>query len=790
VTAGESDTRSSVTVIVGVDGSGRTHRLGQLVAAAAGGVAVRIGPETATVTALAAALGQAAPDAWLAVDDAHRLPPEVLAELLRLARSGRQVTLTRRPTVSSPQLADLDAELAGRGRVEVLGPLTEPQIEQWLGPEQADRAGAVLAASAGLAAVVACLAEAPPDTPSPALVARVQRRLALLDPSVAGVARLLALGLELTDEVLATAADLSPERTAAAVRELREAGIVAPDGEVVLPAVAEVIVADQSPAQLRLLHDLVARAMLTAGTDLLPAATRMRAARLRTSAAAEVYRRVGARLRLDDPTQALAWLDEAVDAGLEPALVAPDRVEAGLLVGLVDDLDLAPASGPDAERARRVEGAHAAHQGRLARAADLLLAGGSLGRLLAVPSLIATGRAELARECAAEPGPASARRLAEAALTIPDPDAAVPALIEAIEALPTSRPGAVLPDTPHALLAPVAVLAGDAAIADRLLADAVQDGRGGPAAIQRHRLLLAWVRMRAGRFDTAVAELAAIGPAARSGRDRLLCAVLQGGLARRSGDVARLREAWAQAEQALARRTVDLLQLEPLEELLTAAVRLRQQQRITPVLAALDDAVTGLGRPVAWVVALGWLRLQLAVVAEDADGVAIEAEQLSGLRPPGARQQAQALAAVAWQQALAGRPDVDRLPAVLDALAAQQLPWEASRLAGQAAIRTADPTLARRLLERARELSSAEVQLDAARAAAPASGLSEREIEVAQLVAAGRTHREIGGQLYLSPKTVEHHVARIRNKLGATTRAEFLAALRTVLGEDLSAGSR
>jgi DNA-binding CsgD family transcriptional regulator len=95
--------------------------------------------------------------------------------------------------------------------------------------------------------------------------------------------------------------------------------------------------------------------------------------------------------------------------------------------------------------------------------------------------------------------------------------------------------------------------------------------------------------------------------------------------------------------------------------------------------------------------------------------------------------------------------------------------------------------VARRLLERARELSSAEVQLDSSRAVTPASGLSEREIEVAQLVAAGRTHREIGGQLFLSPKTVEHHVARIRNKLGATNRAEFLAALRDVLGEESTA---
>jgi DNA-binding CsgD family transcriptional regulator len=60
-------------------------------------------------------------------------------------------------------------------------------------------------------------------------------------------------------------------------------------------------------------------------------------------------------------------------------------------------------------------------------------------------------------------------------------------------------------------------------------------------------------------------------------------------------------------------------------------------------------------------------------------------------------------------------------------------------------------------------------------------GLSERELEVAALVLAGRTHREIGGQLFIAAKTVEHHVARIRTKLGASTRAEFIATLRELL---------
>ena len=128
----------------------------------------------------------------------------------------------------------------------------------------------------------------------------------------------------------------------------------------------------------------------------------------------------------------------------------------------------------------------------------------------------------------------------------------------------------------------------------------------------------------------------------------------------------------------------------------------------------------------------------------------------------------------------------DAVLAATDDLHAAQLPWEASRLAGQAAIRTGDPAAARRLLERARELSEPEPTGAGPTGRRPggtgAGGLSEREVTVARLVLAGSTHREIGAQLYIAPKTVEHHVARIRGKLGAGTRAELLAMLREMLG--------
>jgi DNA-binding CsgD family transcriptional regulator len=61
--------------------------------------------------------------------------------------------------------------------------------------------------------------------------------------------------------------------------------------------------------------------------------------------------------------------------------------------------------------------------------------------------------------------------------------------------------------------------------------------------------------------------------------------------------------------------------------------------------------------------------------------------------------------------------------------------------------------------------------------AAP-GGLSGREREVGALVVDGLTHKEIGARLYISPKTVEQHVARLRQKLAASNRATLVAALR------------
>ncbi|MGD1993577.1 MAG: LuxR C-terminal-related transcriptional regulator [Anaerolineae bacterium] len=58
--------------------------------------------------------------------------------------------------------------------------------------------------------------------------------------------------------------------------------------------------------------------------------------------------------------------------------------------------------------------------------------------------------------------------------------------------------------------------------------------------------------------------------------------------------------------------------------------------------------------------------------------------------------------------------------------------------------------------------------------------LSERELEVLQLVAAGLTNREIAARLYLSPNTVKVHTRNIYGKLGVNNRTQAAARGRAL----------
>ena len=73
------------------------------------------------------------------------------------------------------------------------------------------------------------------------------------------------------------------------------------------------------------------------------------------------------------------------------------------------------------------------------------------------------------------------------------------------------------------------------------------------------------------------------------------------------------------------------------------------------------------------------------------------------------------------------------------------------------------PKVASRLLDRFSQLS---------RAPAPEEGLSQREIEVLQLIAKGAANKEIASQLFIGESTVKTHIIHIFNKLEVKDRTE------------------
>lgn len=58
--------------------------------------------------------------------------------------------------------------------------------------------------------------------------------------------------------------------------------------------------------------------------------------------------------------------------------------------------------------------------------------------------------------------------------------------------------------------------------------------------------------------------------------------------------------------------------------------------------------------------------------------------------------------------------------------------------------------------------------------------LSERELEVLRLVAAGLRNGEIAGQLFLAVGTVERHIHNLYGKLGVTNRTSALSRARAL----------
>ncbi len=58
--------------------------------------------------------------------------------------------------------------------------------------------------------------------------------------------------------------------------------------------------------------------------------------------------------------------------------------------------------------------------------------------------------------------------------------------------------------------------------------------------------------------------------------------------------------------------------------------------------------------------------------------------------------------------------------------------------------------------------------------------ISQRELEVLVLLAAGRSNKEIAGQLSVSPNTIKTHVASVFDKLNVNRRTEAILRAREI----------
>jgi DNA-binding NarL/FixJ family response regulator len=64
-----------------------------------------------------------------------------------------------------------------------------------------------------------------------------------------------------------------------------------------------------------------------------------------------------------------------------------------------------------------------------------------------------------------------------------------------------------------------------------------------------------------------------------------------------------------------------------------------------------------------------------------------------------------------------------------------------------------------------------------------AAGVTEREMEVLAVLSDGLSNKEIAARLYLSPKTVEKHVASLMNKLEVRSRTQLAAMAAGKMGD-------
>lgn len=767
--------------------------------------------------------------AAVVIDEAHLLDGAELERLTDLvADPAATVVIATQPLAHHPPLRALTTALEREQPAIALGPLPPGEVARIAGarfgtPPAPELVRLLVTATAGLPFLVGpALVAAADGGPAVRQAARIAliERLRRLDEPLLDTLLVSSLSLDLGPDDVAAALQMSPEGALAAVDRARASGLIEPaHHHTFLRAVHDGIAQISGAARHHDIEVALLCAQLDSSTLTAELALRMAEHGLRDDRLATALADLAARTR-GHPARAARLYRAAADAGATAlsaqladalALTGDCPTAARLTDGLLTSTDAAERAA-----AVRIAASIALHDGSAAQANDLFgwlgpVPDASLGAAATIAALAAGDAAAARARAQMESGgpPTSTARAARSladglVLTLDQPyPVAVARLGQSIGV--EFRSPTVMPDTPAALVTLAALHGGDPVRARSVIGRAVRGGPGDDPAdaifvTHRHRLLLGWTHMQDGQLAAAAAAVPAGADLHR--RDALWAAALQTAITRRSGDSGAMQMHWYSAMEVLAEYSIDLFSLLPLGELWVAAARMRQIDRLRHTVDEAFGLLAGLGDPVLWSVPLHWAGVHAGILANSPDAVAPHGQALTAASRDGHAQSSfakvLATAGRTWLRVLANHVEVDEVTAAARGLAQFGHTWDATRLAGQAALQTPDARVAQAMLQLARDLKQSVVAAEPApvpdspaRADAPAPAapparpatavLSEREREVAELLLRGMPYRDIGAQLFISAKTVEHHVARIRRRLGAESRSEMLSMLRAML---------
>ncbi|MCK6068032.1 MULTISPECIES: LuxR C-terminal-related transcriptional regulator [Microbacterium] len=500
----------------------------------------------------------------------------------------------------------------------------------------------------------------------------------------------------------------------------------------------------------------------------------------------------------------------AADAGADPRTVAVRRARAAWNAGEIDaagaliDAATVDAAHPGFPEAAAIAGAVWAARGDLrmasavfahtdpgtpefvAHASLAALGSGEVDELdrlgqappaRAVPSTLAVSHELLVRGLRATLGTQTRTCLSD--------------LVRATEMYTAAQCDAPTPELPAVVATVAALSLGELGVAHTVMDTAVRAGHGGMWARPRLLLWQAWVAVQRERPHEAESALQAASAAGvTTARERVLADAVTMALTRRYADASALAPAWRRARESILRTRFDLYSLLPLAEFAVGAARLGDLERLRPHLDEAYATVERMGSPPMWSSHLHWAGLHCAIHQNRPDDLAPHARGLLAAAPHTRLARKMARAGKVWTEVLTGHVDADAIERAALGLASVGLAWDGARLAGHGAGRTEDRRVIARLLACARQLHPREElqhpAVDDARTTEAAAQrvndlLSAREREVAALVVQGKTYAEIGESIFISPRTAEHHIARIRRRLGATTRSDLIGKLRMVL---------